>query len=107
MCWCMWSRRGRASTCDCEDAPVACIHNSSMAVAYDLHSIEFGDAAFASGRKAFAETLAVGLSVFYVDAEGCNMMERAKGQRFEIRWLHGAPSGENYEIVRELPKRAA
>jgi hypothetical protein len=34
-------------------------------------------------------------------------MERADGRRFEIRWLPGAPSGENYEIIRELTAYAA
>jgi hypothetical protein len=34
-------------------------------------------------------------------------MERRDGQRFEIRWLPGAPSGENYEITRELTAHAA
>jgi len=34
-------------------------------------------------------------------------MERADGRRFEIRWLPGAPSGENYEIIRELAAHAA
>jgi hypothetical protein len=34
-------------------------------------------------------------------------MERADGRRFEIRWLPGAPSGESYEIIRELRAYAA
>jgi len=29
-------------------------------------------------------------------------MELADGRRFEIRWIPGAPSGQNYEILREL-----
>jgi len=57
--------------------------------------------------EAFAETLAAGLSVFYIDGESLNVMERADGRRFEIRWLPGAPSGENYEIIRELTAHAA
>ena len=78
-----------------------------MAVAYDFSSTQFDDAACAAGRKAFAETLAAGLSVFYIDGEGLNVMERADGCRFEIRWLPGAPSGENYQIIRELTAHAA
>jgi hypothetical protein len=32
---------------------------------------------------------------------------RADGRRFEIRWLPGSPSGENYEIIREFTAYAA
>lgn len=78
-----------------------------MAVAYDFGSAEFDDAVQAAGRKAFSETLAAGLPVFYVDAGGANVMERADGRRFEIRWLTGAPSGENYAVIRELTAHAA
>jgi hypothetical protein len=78
-----------------------------MPVAYDFSSTEFDDAVRAAGHKAFAEMLAAGLSVFYVDGEGLNVMERADGRRFEIRWLPGAPSGENYQIIRELTAHAA
>lgn len=78
-----------------------------MPVVYDFGSAQFDDAVRAAGRKAFAETLAAGLAVFYVDSEGLNVMERTNGRRFEIRWLPGAPSGENYEIVRELTAHAA
>ena len=78
-----------------------------MPVAYDFCSTQFDEAVRAAGRRAFAETLAAGLSVFYIDAAGLNVMERRDGQRFEIRWLPGAPSGENYEITRELTARAA
>ena len=78
-----------------------------MPAAYYFFSSEFDDAVQAAGRKAFAETLAAGLPVFYIDNEGINVMERADGRRFEIRWLPGAPSGENYEIIRELAAHAA
>jgi hypothetical protein len=61
----------------------------------------------AAGRNAFEETLAAGLPVFYIDGEGLNVMERADGRRFEIRWLPGARSGENYGIIRELTAHAA
>ena len=78
-----------------------------MAVAYDFGSVQFDDAVRAAGRRAFAETLAAGLSVFYIDGDGLNVMECADGRRFEIRWLPGAPSGENYEVIRELTAHAA
>ena len=76
-------------------------------MAYDFSSTQFDDAVRAAAHKAFAEILAAGLSVFYVDGEGLNVMERANGQRFEIRWLPGAQSGENYQIIRELTAHAA
>jgi hypothetical protein len=78
-----------------------------MAAAYDFRSTQFDDAARAAGRRAFDEALAAGLPVFYIDGAGLNVMERADGRRFEIRWLPGAPSGENYEIIRQLTAHAA
>jgi len=73
-----------------------------VAVKYDLASSEFDRAAWAAGRKAFDETLAAGLPVFYLDDHGTNVMLRPDGRAFEIRWIPGAPSGSNYEIVHEL-----
>jgi hypothetical protein len=73
-----------------------------MPVAYDFGSAEFGDAVREAGHKAFEEALAAGLTVFYIDGDGLDVMEQGDGRRFEIRWLPGAPSGENYEIIREL-----
>jgi hypothetical protein len=78
-----------------------------MPAVYDFGSTQFDDAVRAATRRAFAETLAAGLPVFYVDDAGLNVMERADGRRFEIRWLPGAPSGANYEIIRELTAYAA
>jgi hypothetical protein len=78
-----------------------------MSALPDFRSTEFDDAVRAAGRKAFEETLAAGLPVFYLDACGLNVMEYGDGRRFEIRWLPGAPSGENYEIIRELTAHAA
>jgi hypothetical protein len=82
------------------------VYNLSMA-AYEFASKEFDDAVRAAGRRAFEETLAAGLSVFYLDDEGLDVMEQPDGRRFEIRWIPGAPSGENFEILREIKKRAA
>ena len=73
-----------------------------MAVAYDFDSEAFDEAVSAAGRRAFEETLAAGLPVFYLDSDGLQVMELADGRRFEIRWIPGAPSGQNYEILREL-----
>ncbi len=47
-------------------------------------------------------TLAAGLPVFYLDRQGLNVMEQPDGRKFEIRWISGAPSGSNYEVIREL-----
>jgi hypothetical protein len=85
---------------------VVCIY-LIVSIVYDFGSIEFDDAVRAAGRKAFAETRAAALPVFYIDADRLNVMERGDGRRFEIRWLPGAPSGENYEVVRELTVHAA
>jgi hypothetical protein len=78
-----------------------------MPAIYDFGSAQFDDEVRAATRGAFDETLAAGLSVFWVDAEGLNVMERGDGRRFEIRWLPDAPSGENYTIVREVTAHAA
>jgi hypothetical protein len=75
-----------------------------MALKFD--SPEFDAAAYAAGHQAFLDTLASGLPVFYLD-DGVEVMELPDGRRFEIRWIPGAPCGENYEIVRELKARAA
>jgi hypothetical protein len=83
------------------------VYNLGVAAAYDFSSTEFDDAVRMAGRKAFTEALAAGLPVLYVDGEGLNVLKRADGRRFEICWLPGRPSGENYEIVRELTAHAA
>jgi len=66
--------------------------------AYEFASQEFHDAVRSATRKAFEDTLAAGLPVFYLDDEG---------RRFEIRWIPGAPAGKNFEILREIKRRAA
>jgi hypothetical protein len=73
-----------------------------MAVAYDFDSEAFDKAVQAAGRRAFEETLAAGQPVFYLNSDGMEVMELVDGRRFEIRWIPGAPSGQNYEILREL-----
>jgi len=83
------------------------VYNLIVAVSYDFNSVTFDDAVRKACRNAFAETLAAGLPVFYVDADGLNVMQAGDNRRFEIRWLPGAPSGANYEIVRELTAHAA
>ena len=74
---------------------------------YEFASEEFHEAVRAATRKAFEETLAAGLSVFYLDDEGLDVMEQPDGRRFEICWIPGAPAGENFRILREIKKRAA
>lgn len=75
--------------------------------AYEFGSAQFDEAARAAGRRAFEETLAAGLPVFYLDADGLNVLEQPDRRRFEIRWIPGAPGGSNYEVIRELAARAA
>jgi hypothetical protein len=72
---------------------------------YEFDSPEFDEAVAAAGRKAFEESLALGLPVFYLDDDGTEVMEQPDGRRFEIRWIPGAPSGANYEILREIGPR--
>lgn len=74
---------------------------------YDFAGEDFDRAAYEAGHRAFADTLAAGHPVFYRDGDGLNVKELPDGRRFEIRWLPGAPSGSNYEIIRELKIRAA
>ena len=73
-----------------------------MPVQYDFASKEFDEAVSAAGRRAFDATLAAGLPVFYLDRDGLNVMQQPDGRKFEIRWIPGAPSGSNYEVLREL-----
>ena len=74
---------------------------------YDCTGDCFDHAAWAAGRRAFDKTLAAGLPVLYLNGDGLDVMECPDGRRFEIRWIPGAPSGHNYEVVRELKSRAA
>jgi hypothetical protein len=74
---------------------------------YEFGSPEFDAAAYAAGHRAFEETLAAGLPVFYRDDDGLNAMLLPDGRKFEIRWIPGAPAGKNFEIVREVTAHAA
>jgi hypothetical protein len=78
-----------------------------MPVRYEFGSPEFDKAVYEAGHQAFLETLAAGRPVFYVDDDGLNAMLFPDGRKFEIRWIPGAPSGENYEILREVTSHAA
>ena len=74
---------------------------------YEFGSPEFHAAAYAAGHRAFEETLAAGLPVFYRDDDGLNAMLLPDGRKFEIRWIPGAPAGKNFEIIREVTAHAA
>jgi hypothetical protein len=74
---------------------------------HDFPSDAFDQAACYAGHSAFQETLADGYPVYYLDDDGLEVMELPDGRRFEICWIPGAPSGSNYEIIRELKVRAA
>ncbi len=74
---------------------------------HDFPSDAFDQAAYDAGNSAFQETLADGYPVYYLDGDGLEVMELPDGRRFEICWIPGAPSGSNYEIIRELKVRAA
>jgi hypothetical protein len=75
--------------------------------AYDFDSPEFDEALRAAGRKAIAESLAAGLPAFYIDSEGLDVVQYPDGRKFEIRWIPGAPAGENYEVIRQVTAHAA
>jgi hypothetical protein len=77
-----------------------------VALPYEFGSKEFDEAVRAAGHQAFLDTLAAGLPVFYT-SKGLNVMEQPDGRRFEIRWRPGFPSGEDYEVIRELTARVA
>jgi hypothetical protein len=76
-----------------------------VAARYEFDSKEFDEAVRAACHQAFLDTLAAGLSVFYV-REGLNVMEQPDGRRFEIEWIPGAPAAENYRVVRELAPKS-
>ncbi len=76
-------------------------------MAYDILSDEFDEAVRQAGHRAFKATLAAGLPVFYLDNDNLEVMELPDGRKFEIRWIPGAPSGSNYEVIRELTAAAA
>ena len=78
-----------------------------MSDEFEFGSPQFDEAVRLAGRRAFEETLAGGRPAFCVDDEGVNAMFLPDGRKFEIRWIPGAPAGENYEIVREVTSHAA
>lgn len=75
-----------------------------MGLRYEFASPEFDEAVRESGRRAFKATLAAGRPAFYLDDSGLNLMELPDGSKFEIQWIPGAPSGSNYEVIRELKR---
>lgn len=74
----------------------------------DISSPEFERAVGAAWDRAREEALAAGADVFYLDhLTGLETMEQPDGRRFEIRFIPGAPRGKNFEIMREVTRRAA
>lgn len=73
----------------------------------EILSEEFAQRASAAWNRAREEALRNGQSVINEDEDGRYVLEQPDGKRFEIRFIPGAPRGENYEIVRELPAHAA
>ena len=74
---------------------------------HDIFSDEFDAAAKAAIAEACAETIKVGVSLFYRDsASGLEVMEMPDGRMFEIRYLPGQPGDRNHEVLRELPPKA-
>jgi len=73
----------------------------------DIDSPEFDEAVRAATHEAFLETLRAGRPAFYTDRDGLEVMELPDGRRFEIRWNPSSATGQNYDIVREMPAPAA
>jgi len=74
----------------------------------DLASAEFDNQAAAAWTTAMHDALERGYPVFYRDPEtGLQVMQQPDGRCFEIAWIPGAPSGRNYEILREMVSKAA
>jgi hypothetical protein len=70
---------------------------------FDLLSDESTRAAEAAWDRAREEALERGVPVFYRDHwTGIETLHEPDGRRFEIRFIAGAPRGQNFEIVREL-----
>jgi len=68
----------------------------------------FDEAAVAAAtEKARLDTLKAGVSVFYRDDSGLDVMEQPDGRKFEIRYIFGAPRHRNYDVLRELARTAA
>jgi len=73
----------------------------------EIDSPEFDEVVRAATHEAFLETLRAGRPVFYTDRDGLEVMELPDGRRFEIRWNPSSPTGENYDVLREIAARAA
>lgn len=68
---------------------------------------QFKAAVRLAGAQARIETLRAGVPVFYRDiGRNLDILEQPNGQKFEIRFLPGAPGDRNYEVIRELDKTA-
>lgn len=61
-----------------------------------------------AGAQARIETLQAGIPVFYRDdLRNLDILEYPGGQKFEIRFLDGAPGDRNYKVLRQLKETAA
>lgn len=71
----------------------------------------FSDALDAAAKmgvaRAIEDLLKSGIPIFYLDETGIEIMEQPDGRRFEIRYIPGEPRDRNFEIVREVARRAA
>ncbi len=73
-----------------------------------LDTAKFTAGVVAACRTARLETLAAGVPVFYRDSDGkTDVMEMPDGNKFEIRYIPGAPGDRNYEVVGDLVRSTA
>ncbi len=64
---------------------------------------DFIAAVVLAGARARLQTLEDGVPVFYWDSvRNLDIMEMPDGQKYEIRFLPGAPGERNYELIRLL-----
>ncbi len=72
-------------------------------VARPFFDDDFKVAVCAAGNQARLDTLAAGVSVFYLDGRrNIKVMEEPSGRKFEIRFVKNTLNDRNYEVAREL-----
>ncbi|MBV9937015.1 MAG: hypothetical protein JO150_00805 [Acidobacteriaceae bacterium] len=74
----------------------------------DIFSEDFSQKAAEAGNQARLQLLKQGIPVCYLDSEfGVDVIEYPDGRKVEIRFIPGAPGGQNYKVIRELKHSSA
>ncbi|MBV9037992.1 MAG: hypothetical protein JO182_26125 [Acidobacteriaceae bacterium] len=75
---------------------------------FSILSEEFSRQAAEAGNQARLQLLKQGIPVCYLDSEfGVDVIEYPDGRKVEIRFIPGAPGGQNYKVIRELKHSSA